>query len=199
MSDNILIIIVNSDSVNLRNKKINDFCRIFGEKCLSNGASVEIIDLFLDYQDSNFKISDSKIIEYQIKIKNSNKIVVFHSSSWQNVPAILSDFLSEVLTNTFAFERIKGQNRGLLHQKLLVLAFGESSNFEQKMLYGNILGNFWQRAIANSCGFDCQFNYFGNFCKVSELEIDKWKQKVEKLADQYSSKFSFEKVLNKTK
>lgn len=200
-SNNILIILANVDSeANLRNQKINEFCKIFGEKCLSNGASVEIIDLTLDYQNpQNFTISDSKIIEYQIKIKNSHKIIVFHDICWQNIPAILSDFLARVLTNTFAFERIRGQNRGLLDQKLLVLAFGETSNFGQKMIYGNILGNFWQRVIANSCGFGCDFNYFGNFRKANDLEIDKWKQKIENLADQYSSQFSFEKALNKTK
>lgn len=199
-NNNILIILVNSDSeVNLRNKKINDFCKTFGERGLSNGANVEIIDLCLDYQNWQNKLSNSKIIEYQIKIKNVDKIVIFHSTSWQNVPSVLSDFLARVLTNTFAFERIRGQMKGLLNQKLLILAFGENSNFEQAVIYGNILDNFWQRVIANSCGFSCQFNYFGDFYKVSDLQIDKWKQKIEKLADQYSSKFSFEKALNKAK
>lgn len=199
-SNNILIILVNSDSeANLRNKKINGFCKTFGERSLSNGANVEIIDLVLDYQNCQNKLSNSKIIEYQIKIKNADKIVIFHSTSWQNVPSVLSDFLARVLTNTFAFERIRGQIKGLLNQKLLILAFGENSNFEQAVIYGNILGNFWQRVIANSCGFSCEFNYFGDFYKVSDPQIDKWKQKIEKLADQYSSKFSFEKALNKVK
>jgi len=199
MSENILIILSNNSQQSLRNKLINDFCKNFGETCLKNQKNIEIIDLSSDLQtktDNPNETSDSKIIEYQIKIQKADKIVVFHSTTWQNIPPNLANFLNKVLTNGFAYERVGGQIKGLLHQKLLILAFGESSNFEHKVIFGNILQNFWQRAISNPCGFECEFCYFGDFRKADESETLKWQQKIQTLATKYSSDFSFGKLLN---
>lgn len=183
----VLVVLANSVSESdIRANVVNSLCKSFAEACQTKGIEVDLIDL---YKDEDFdpvhylNEKDTKVLEYQIRLKKAQLIVFFHPVWWLSVPAILKGFLDKVLVNNFAFQNRGKTVKGLLGDKqAIVFAVSEKPSWQIDYIYGNVLKNFWSKGVLEYCGIKNTVRTFGNFRAVSEEEIKKWQIKVEKIA-----------------
>jgi NAD(P)H dehydrogenase (quinone) len=180
----------------LANPNIESFCHsianIYKEtKSKINDCEVEIIDLYkepsLAYLGTNESESENnkKLIKnYQDKISKADEIVFVHPIWWSVTPAILKNFLDNILTAGFAYKyNEKGIPQGLLTGKIAKV-FTTSGT---PMLFFN-LGHkfinptlkFWKSALG-FCGMKIiSYNQFGGIRPkhIDQLKADKYMQTV---------------------
>ncbi len=170
-------------------KAFNNFC----QKVVQKGVKVDIIDLYdesefdaADYLDSN----DSKVIEYQFRIKNADLVVVFHPVVFDSVPAVLKGFLDNVMTLGFAYNIENKISVGaLVDKEILIVAFDENSAFQSRYIFGNQLYNFWKKTISYYCGFKrTSLETFYSYRSDSEIKILRWDKKIEKITNKINFK-----------
>jgi NAD(P)H dehydrogenase (quinone) len=169
-----------------RSETINSLCKIFVESCQARNVMVDLVDL---YKETDFnpiflpENKDTKSLEYQIRLKKADTVVFFYPVWWGTVPAILKGFLDKVLLPGFAFETEKSATKGLLEKKkLMVFCTTEKPVWEHNLLYGNINKIFWKRVICNTCDMTLtKFMEFGSIRNVNSEEIQKWKNKIQKI------------------
>lgn len=179
-----------------QDKRLNEITKafnIFCQSCAQKGVKLDTIDLYdegefnaADYLDSD----NSKVLEYQIRIKNSDLIVIFHPVIFDSVPAVLKGFLDNVMTTGFAYNIENKITVGALSDKqLLVVAFDENSSFQSKYVFGNQLQNFWKKTISNNCGFKkTSLEMFYSYRSESEVKVAKWDKKIQKITNKINFK-----------
>jgi putative NADPH-quinone reductase len=179
-----------------QDKRLNEITKafnIFCQSCAQKGVKLDIIELYdedefnaADYLDSD----NSKVLEYQIRIKNSDLIVIFHPVIFDSVPAVLKGFLDNVMINGFAYNiENKIAVGSLINKELLVVAFDENSLFQSKYVFGNQLQNFWQKTISHNCGFSkTKLEMFCSYRSESEVKVAKWSNKIQKITNKINFK-----------
>lgn len=191
----IMVILANPEyDQDNRSNLISALCKTFIEGVQKKGITVDLLEL---YKDDEFnpifdpEEKDTKALEYQIRLKKAQMVVIFHPVWWSLFPAILKGFLDKVFTSGFAFETRKGVQKGLLGDKFgLVFCADERPTWEERFLYRNMLKNFWQKVFFRTLGMSSKFYHFGSLRTVSDQEIAKWHKKVEKIANSINSKDS---------
>ena len=179
-----------------RNNLVNSLCKTFAETCQASGIEIDLLDL---YKDTEFDATgdsegrDTKVIEYQIRLKKAQMVVFFHQVWWFSVPAVLKGFIDKVFTSGFAFRVYNDLVEGLLdNKKAIVVAVSEKPNWQSNYIYGNILANFWKKGVLDYCGIrDNKLYQFGSFRSVSDEVIEKWHQKMQDVANKINSTQSF--------
>jgi putative NADPH-quinone reductase len=179
-----------------QDKRLNEITKAFNilcQNCAQKGVKLDTIDLYdedefaaADYLDSD----NSKVLEYQIRIKNADLIVVFHPVIFDSVPAVLKGFLDNVMTVGFAYNIENKISVGALNDKeLLVVAFDENSLFQSKYVFGNQLQNFWKKTISHNCGFKkTSLEIFYSYRSDSESKVVKWDKKIQRIANKINFK-----------
>jgi|688.fasta_scaffold43732_3 NAD(P)H dehydrogenase (quinone) len=191
----IMVILANPEyDQDNRSNLVSALCKTFIEGVQKKGISVDLLEL---YKDDEFnpifdpEEKDTKALEYQIRLKKVQMVVIFHPVWWSLFPAILKGFLDKVFTSGFAFETRKSVQKGLLSDKFgLVFCTDERPTWEERFLYRNMLKNFWQKIFFRTLGMSSKFYHFGSMRTVSDEEIAKWHKKVEKIANSINSKDS---------
>jgi len=188
----ITVILANPDyDQDNRAETVNSLCKTFIESVQKKGITVDLIDLYKETEfDPIFdpEEKDTKALEFQIRLKKTQMVVIFHPVWWSLFPAILKGFLDKVFTRGFAYDIRKGIRTGLLDDlQAIVFAVGERPAWEHQVMYRNILKNFWTRAFFTNCGIKSKFLHFGSLRTVSEKEITRWHKKVEKIATKINS------------
>lgn len=175
-----------------RSETATALCKTFVEAVQKKGISVDLIDLYKQEEfDPIFdpEEKDTKALEFQIRLKKTQMLVIFHPVWWSLFPAILKGFLDKVFTRGFAYDNKRGVTSGLLGDiNAVVFAIGERPSWEHRVMYRNILKNFWTRAFFANCGIKSDFHHFGSLRTISEVEIQKWHKKVEKIATKINSR-----------
>lgn len=192
----ILIILANPNYINdERSNFINDTCKIFIENCKINSLSCDFIDLYKDIENQEFdpvwypEKKDNKVLEYQVRIKNSDYIAIFYPVWWGFLPASLKGFIEKVFTNGFAFFQQKHHIKPLLTEKLIfVFNFSEKSKLEEKYINQDYIKKFWLRTFFKNCGFIGEYHSFNNLRIIDEKEIKKYQKKILTISDKISSK-----------
>jgi NAD(P)H dehydrogenase (quinone) len=182
----IVVILANPDTkFDKRASVISDLCYTFCQQCVQNDQAVDFIDLYkerfnpVSYPDEK----DSQAIEYQIRIRKADYIVVFHPVWWGTMPAILKGFCDKVFQSGFAYKFQGGFTHGLLkNKKAIIVAVSKSPAWQVNIIYSNILNIMWKRAIFDICGIKSKFYLFSNLRKVSDTTIETWHKKMSKLA-----------------
>jgi putative NADPH-quinone reductase len=181
-----------------RDSVVSRLCKIFAENCQNQDITVDLVDL---YKESDFNPilypneQETKILEYQIRIRRAQMIVFFHPIWLGGVPAILKGFLEKTFTSGFAFKTYKGIQEGLLSEKrALVVAVGHDPDWKYRFLQANSLQNFWERAVFQPCGMIGQFILFGGLRQASDQKLKNWEQKMKKISKNLNNpqKFSLE-------
>ena len=174
-----------------RSETVNSLCKTFIDSVQKKGISVDLIDL---YKETEFnpifdpEEKDTKALEFQIRLKKTQLVVIFHPVWWSLFPAILKGFIDKVFTRGFAYDIRKGIVTGLLEDiQAMVFAVGERPTWEHRVMFRDILKNFWTRAFFPDCGVKSKFYHFGSLRTVSEEEIKKWHKKVDKIATKINS------------
>jgi NAD(P)H dehydrogenase (quinone) len=191
----VLVVLASSVSESdIRANVVNNLCKSFAEACQTKDIEVDLIDL---YKDDDFNPiyhldeKDTKVLEYQIRLKKAQLIVFFHPVWWLSVPAILKGFLDKVLVNGFSFQNRGKTVKGLLgDKKAIVFAVSDKPVWQLKYIHGNIINNFWKKGVLDYCGIKNSVQIFGSFRAVSEEEIEKWQTKVENIALNLNNKES---------
>ena len=190
------ILAILASPTDAQDKRLNEITKLFNafcQKSAQKGVKVDIIDLYdedefnaADYLDSD----NSKVIEYQFRIKNADLVVIFHPVIFDSVPAILKGFLDNIMTNGFAYKIENKISIGALTDKeLLVVAFDENSAFQSKYIFGNQLSNFWKKTLSHNCGFKkTNLEVFYSYRSNSEINVAKWDNKIEKIANKINFK-----------
>ncbi len=178
----ILVVLANPyNDLDQRGNFINNACKDFIESCQNSGVEVDVLDLYNDkeFNPISTEEKDTKVIEYQIRIKKSQVIVFFHIVWWLTVPAILKGFIDKVFVSGFGYRTINKITKGLLNdKKVIVFAASEKPNWQINYIYGNVLRNFWQKGVLDYCGIQNKLYLFGNFRSVSDETINKWHKKI---------------------
>ncbi|MEM1312439.1 MAG: NAD(P)H-dependent oxidoreductase [Patescibacteria group bacterium] len=179
-----------------RNNLINDLCKTFSESVQSYDSEVDLIDLYKDIEFDPIRESDrrdTKIIEYQIRIKKAQVIVFFYQTVWLSPPAILKGFIDKVFVSGFAYKNYNGLPQGLLDTKqVIVVATCEKPNWQVNYIYGNIFSNFWKKIFLDYCGVSQSNLYLlGNYRSASNQVLDKWNQKMKDIAAKLTTTQSF--------
>jgi NAD(P)H dehydrogenase (quinone) len=190
----IIVILSNPDyEEDQRSNLLTKLCKKFLDSVQNKGCEVDFIDLYKE-QDFNPLYSpeskDTKVLEYQIRIKEADAIVFFHPVWFSFMPAILKGFLDKVFVAGFAFKSDKEIKTGLLEKKLLVFTTDDRPSWENRFLYRDILGNFWSKAFADKCGMKSKIHRFGKIRTVKDKTILKWEKQVEKTAFNLASQDS---------
>ena len=164
---------------------VSELCYTFCDQCVQNDLSVDFIDLYKERFDpvSYPDEKDSQAIEYQIRIRKADYLVVFHPVWWGTMPAILKGFCDKVFQSGYAYIYQGGFTHGLLKEKkAIIIAVSKAPTWEINLVFSNILNVMWKRAIFDVCGIQSKFYLFTNLRKVSDSTIDKWHAKMFKLA-----------------
>jgi putative NADPH-quinone reductase len=179
-----------------QDKRLNEITKafsIFCQKCVQKGVKIDTIDLYeedefdsADYLDSD----NSKVLEFQIRIKNADLIVVFHPVIFDSVPAVLKGFLDNVMTLGFAYNVENKISIGALTDKeLLVVAFDENTQLQSKYVFGNQLNNFWKKTISYYCGFKkTKVETFYSYRSDSDVKVARWDKKIDKITNKINFK-----------
>lgn len=173
---------------------VNNLCRTYAETCQANNLEVDILDLYSDEEFDpvhDLDEKDTKVIEYQIRVRKAQLVVFFHPVWWLTVPAVLKGFLDKVFVSGFAYRIQNKVPVGLLDDKeALVIGISDKPVWQLKYIYGGVLWNFWKKGILDYCGLKNRLFVFGEFRSVSSQTIDKWHEKVKSLADKINSRES---------
>lgn len=190
------ILAILASPTDAQDKRLNEITKLFNlfcQKSAQKGVKVDIIDLYdedefnaADYLDSD----NSKVIEYQFRIKNADLVVVFHPVIFDSVPAVLKGFVDNVMTLGFAYKVENKASIGtLIDKELLVVAFDENSAFQSKYIFGNQLSNFWKKTISHNCGFKkTNLETFYSYRSDSEIKVAKWNKKIDKITNKINFK-----------
>lgn len=189
----IMVVLANPEyDQDSRGNLVNKLCKEFMEEVTKKGISVDFIDL---YKDSEFnpifdpEEKDTKALEYQIRLKKAQMLVIFHPVWNSFYPAILKGFIDKVFTRGYAYQAKKTVRKGLLTDKTaLVFAFNELPVWEHMVMYRNLLKTFWTKAFFSQTGIRTQFFHFGNLRSSSDKTIDGWHKKIERVAKKINSK-----------
>lgn len=180
-----------------RGNYIIQTCKEFMEILQNKGINVDLIDLYRDYTDDEFNPiagdnqKETKVLEYQVRIRKAEVIIFFHPV-WQGfLPAILKGFLEKVFVSGFAFANQKNTAQPFLEgKKSLVFAFSERSGLDHRIIYGNMIQNFWQRSILKPSGITGKYNFYGNMRSLSDAKLQLQTNKILQFANKLNSKDS---------
>ena len=191
----IMVILANPEyDQDNRSNLISALCKTFIESVKKKGISADLLELYKENEfDPIFdpEEKDTKALEYQIRLKKVQMIVVFHPVWWSLFPATLKGFLDKVFVSGFGFETRKGVQKGLLKDKLgLVFCTDERATWEERFLYQGMLRNFWQKVLFRTLGMASKFYHFGSVRTISDEEVKKMHKKVERVANSINSKDS---------
>ena len=181
----VMVVIASPEPENdKRSNIVTDISKTFIENCLALGLDVDVLDLYQDTEFNpieNLVDKDTKVMEYQIRLKKAQLLVFFHPIWWQTVPAVLKGYIDKVFLPGFAFRKYNGVPIGLLdNKKSLVFAFTDKPLWQVRYVYGNVINNFWKKGILEYSGIkDNQVYLFGEFRSATEKTIQKWHKKTE--------------------
>jgi putative NADPH-quinone reductase len=190
------ILAILSSPTDAQDKRLNEITRSFNgfcQNCAQKGAKLDIIDLYddIEFNAADYLDSDnSKVLEYQIRIRNADLVVIFHPVIFDSVPAVLKGFLDNVMSNGFAYNIENKISIGALNDKeLLIVAFDENSLIQSKYIFGNQLQNFWKKTINHNCGFKkTSLELFYSYRSDSDVKVAKWEKKIQKIANRINFK-----------
>lgn len=195
--ERVLVILANPDNKESNLKLVTKMCKNFGEACQTKGLSVDLIDLYKDVENQDFNPlyypgqKDTKVIEYQIRIKKADLVVFFYPIWWNSMPAVLKAFTEKVFIPGFAYQKQKGNLHGLLGDKnFLVMAFSKEPSWQNKFIFRNSLETFWTRGLLQTAGAKGKFKLFSKISKIDRNKEEKMKKKVEKTIEKMNTKNS---------
>ena len=165
---NILIITAHPTSKNLT-KGMAD---IYKNEKEAQGSTVKLVDLYKDkqlpyltFENANDVGKLDEVLYYQEQIKWAEEIVVIYPFWWGSMPAILKNWLDQVLTSGFSFTYgDNGRPMGLLQgRSVRVMTTCGAPKFLY-MLNGikRANDNIWKKSIIKFCGMEYDgFHLFG--------------------------------------
>lgn len=177
--ENILIILAHTNKdTSHREGLLFDLFKTYVGESKKHNLSVSIIDLGKEEEDiwSPHSEAKDKIEEYQIKIKNADKIVFFHPIVWSLPSSDIITFINKVFVPGFAYTLSKGVSYGQCENKdLEIIAITENPRWQEVFVSNNTLSYFWNRIISDKCGFaHSKLHLIANYRKLNETAIKKW-------------------------
>jgi NAD(P)H dehydrogenase (quinone) len=182
----VLLVVANPENPqDKRGSLVNDLAAIYAEGCQKSGIEVDIIDLYRDnYNPIHYpNRRDTQTIEYQIRMKKVDKVAFFHPVWWGGMPAIMKGFVDKVFTKDFAYKVEKGEMKGTLLKRSLVVSVGRYSSWKMRYFFNNNLETIWQRVIFETVGMKGKFIYFGDYRIVNDGEVNKWHKRIRNIAE----------------
>lgn len=160
--------------VQFRNALIVSMCKTYSTQLREKGVEVELIDLY-DNNGNEVEFTKDQILDYQSMIRNADSIFVFHNLIWSLPPGILKSFIDKVFISGFAYRYYKGVFYGLLKEKkFYIYCTTDLALWQEKYIYGNLIGLFWQRVFGDKVGIKPKIKIFDNIRSRTDEEIAKW-------------------------
>lgn len=153
----------------------------FAETCRELDCNVEIIDLYKDKFDPIWypQKKETKVTEYQLRIKRADYIVFIHPVWWGSMPALMKGFLDKTLLPGFAFKKENGLVKGTLSsKKSMVICVSSESAIVQKYIIGSSISKYWQRVVLDKVGMTSRIHILGNIRSNSQKINSKYIAKV---------------------
>ena len=165
-----------------RSQLLPRLCRSFLDTVESSQIEVDFLDLDNDnefHPTENSPAQDTKAVEYQLRFKKADMIVIFHSTPWQSLPAVLKGFVDKVFSPGFAYRIYRKIPRSLINdKKALVVAVSDVPAWKMRFMYGNIIYNFWQKAVFGFCDIACEIILLDNLRVVRDEAVIKWQDQI---------------------
>ncbi len=187
--NNILIILTSPKTESdQRLDFIFDLTKKIANEMNSKNVNVNAIDLCNETEfDSGayLKPTDSKVIEYQIKINKADLIMIFTPIINDTIPANLKGFIDNTLVQGFAINYENKLTVGKMQDKdLLVFAFDNRPMWQTKFIFGDQVNNFFNKTIKLTFGFGkVNVNSFENFRSISKEQLTNVESKVVKICE----------------
>jgi|GEM_PF-4775789 len=147
-----------------KNNSTTKICLSLSKKIKNLGVEVDLVDIQREEEFKGFfepKVSDTKSLEYQIRIKKSDLVMVFYTNHWSILPGILTVFIEKVFRKGFAFAKYKNNYQGLLDKKsFMVVEITEQEIWKERFLYKNRLKIWWKRVFFKQCNLNGNYQRF---------------------------------------
>lgn len=192
--DSVLIILAKTPkNKSHRDGLLHELYKSYVAECKKQNIKVTTVELSKETDFLNItKQKKEKVEEFQIKIKNADHIVFFHPVVWSLPSSDIKAFVDKVLVPGFAYTTLKGIVYGQLEGKTLeVIATTESPKWHEMFVSNNALSYFWNRIVADKCGFDkSKLHLVSNYRSLSDKEIEKWHTRITKSLEKNTSNSS---------
>ena len=183
------ILIVNATTQSELDKRANNIFLLIqnlAKHLKVNDKSVDWLDLHTEEKlltTLAWKENDSKILEYQARFKDAELIIFAYETKLGATPALLKNYIDNVLGTSFGYIRDGVFCRGnLADKKIVVLNFDERAGWLAKGVLGNSQGQFWNREIRYYLEFKTiKLLQFWNYRTVGNDQLNKWGKKVDEL------------------
>jgi putative NADPH-quinone reductase len=182
--NNILIILASPKTESdQRMDFVYDVTKKIANDLNTKNVNVSAIDLCSDKEflaSDYLKSSDSKVIEYQIKINKADLLIFFTPIMNDAIPSILKGFIDNIFVQGFAINYENKLTVGKMQDKeLLVFAFDNRPKWESMFIFGDQVSNFFNKTVRITFGFKKVdlFHVF-NFRSMPKQSLVKLEQKI---------------------
>lgn len=170
-----LLILANPDSDDSRSNLVTEACRNLGEHLQLNSINVDLIDVYKDMEDGEMESvyypdkSPVKAVEYQVRIKKADLIIVMFPVWLYTMPSVLKTFLEYTFTDDLLYERSKQKFLpALSNKKFKIFAFDNDPKWKSQMLFRDGLELIWTRGILSESGASSDFKLIHSLEKFNE-------------------------------
>jgi len=185
---NILIITAHPSTRNLT----QGIAEIYKNEKETQGNTLKLVDLYKDKQlpylsfENTHDVGKSDEVRYyQEQIKWAEQVVIIYPFWWGSMPAIVKNWLDQVLTSGFAFTYGEnGRPMGLLQgRSVRVIATCGAPKFLYVLNGINRANvNIWKKSIVKFCGMDFDGYHLFGAVDTSGKNVDKIFASVRKMA-----------------
>lgn len=166
-------------------------CTTYCKTCIEAGHEVDFVDLYKEYKNKRFDPifnhdnDPNEVLNYQVKVKTANKIVVFYPTVWGSMPALMKGFVDSVFIQDFGFvnQGIFVKNKPKLEGKSAEVFVFESQDWASFKINGNNFDQvFWERSVFGRSGIATKFKPFYNTGHLNMDSFDKLIEQIKKSA-----------------
>jgi putative NADPH-quinone reductase len=135
----------------------------FFESIRTTELDLDLVNLDKDKDfDTLSAISETKILEFQIKMRNVSNIIILYKLIQGLPPASLKLFFEKTIVPGFAFSLGKNPEPKLTEKNLFTIGFTNSLEWEIKLPLGDLARQYIQKFIAVPTGLKNQNYIVGN-------------------------------------
>jgi len=163
-----------------------ELCKKYIQDCQKYDITVDFVDLDNEPEfqplNPNFE-NKTKITEYQLRIKRSDKIVIFHPTIFYHLPGGLKLWLDEVFISGFAYRKNRGFLSPLLkHKPLEIFITSDLPRWRIEFLENSGLFRFWKRTFSSTTGMKSSFMFFGKTRTLNDTQKEQILNTIEQKA-----------------
>jgi len=168
------------------------------KQCQQRDIIVDFIDLDLETEFQPIGVesdNQTKILEYQLRMKRAEYIAFFHPVSLFHLPGLLKLFIDQVFTSGFAYKRYRGETTGLLGKKPVnVVAVSDFFGWQVNLFDNSGLKTFWNRTFARTFDASVSYQLIGSAREKNHNKKEETLRIAKKMAEKLNPNHSIDQI-----